>query len=222
LDADLKRLTNARGTERQSEFERLLDSYRPRLRRMIGLRLDRRVLGRVDESDVIQDAFLEATARLDNYLEKPEIPFFLWIRFLASQRVIQLHRQHLGAEVRRVGRELSLGRGDYLGATSQGIAVQIAARDPSPSTVAAREESLAQIERGLEEMDPVDREVLALRHFEQLTNGEVASVLGLSFGTASKRYLRAIVRLREMLKPPTGSTPPTPPTGSTPRRGDRA
>ncbi|MEM7232201.1 MAG: sigma-70 family RNA polymerase sigma factor [Planctomycetota bacterium] len=199
-DPDLEQLSGA-GEQRGQIFERLLESYRPRLRRMIGLRLDRRVRTRVDESDVMQDAFVEVTRRLESFLERPEMPFFVWVRFIAVERVIQLHRKHLGAEGRTVDREFRLSPRNQLEATSEAIVARLISAEPSPSSVAMNEEARARVVDAIEEMDPMDREVLALRHFEQLTNGEVAEVLGLSIGTASKRYLRALDRLRSVLAP---------------------
>src|SRR4051794_35566418 len=96
-------------------FGAILEAYRPRLRRMVALRLDPRLLGRIDPSDVIQEAYLEASARLAEYLQKPVMPFFLWLRFLADQKVVTLHRHHLGTQMRDVGREVSLYRGPLPG-----------------------------------------------------------------------------------------------------------
>jgi RNA polymerase sigma-70 factor (ECF subfamily) len=174
----------------------LFERHRPRLRRMVLLRLDRRAQGRIDASDVIQDAFLEATRRLEAYLEDPRMPFYLWLRFLTAQKLLQLHRRHLGAEVRDAGREISLYRGTMPGATSAALAEQLVSRQSSPSQAAIRVEMKARLQEALDAMDPDDREVLALRQFEGLTNRQAAAVLGLGEAAASQRYVRSLQRLK--------------------------
>jgi RNA polymerase sigma-70 factor, ECF subfamily len=174
----------------------LFERHRPRLRRMVFLRLDRRAQGRIDASDVIQDAFLEATRRLEAYLEDPRMPFYLWLRFLTAQKLLQLHRRHLGAEVRDAGREISLYRGTMPGATSAALAEQLVSRQSSPSQAAIRVEMKARLQEALDAMDPDDREVLALRQFEGLTNRQAAAVLGLGEAAASQRYVRSLQRLK--------------------------
>jgi RNA polymerase sigma-70 factor, ECF subfamily len=183
----------------QAAWGALLVRSRGRLRRMVALRLDRRLQGRVDPSDIIQEAYIDASARLAEYARQPDMPFFLWLRFLTGQRLLRVHRQHLGAEMRDVAREVSLYRGALPAATSAALAAQLLGRDTRPSEAAVRAERSIRLQEALNSMDPLDREVLALRHFEQLSNGEAAGVLGLQESAAAKRYVRALKRLRLIL-----------------------
>jgi RNA polymerase sigma-70 factor (ECF subfamily) len=177
----------------------LLQQHRDRLHRMVGLRLDRRLQGRIDPSDVIQEASLEAAARLAEYVRNPTMPFFLWLRLLTGQRLAILHRRHLGARMRDAGREVALHRGGLPEATSVALAAQLLGKDTRPSEAAVRAERKIRLQDALNGMDALDREVLALRHFEQLTTAEAAQVLGITPAAAGKRYLRALERLREIL-----------------------
>ena len=183
----------------QAAWGALLVRSRDRLRRMVALRLDRRLQGRVDPSDIIQEAYIDASARLAEYARQPDMPFFLWLRFLTGQRLLRVHRQHLGAEMRDVAREVSLYRGALPAATSAALAAQLLGRDTRPSEAAVRAERSIRLQEALNSMEPLDREVLALRHFEQLSNGEAARVLGLQESAAAKRYVRALKRLRLIL-----------------------
>jgi RNA polymerase sigma-70 factor (ECF subfamily) len=183
----------------QAAWGALLVRSRDRLRRMVALRLDRRLQGRVDPSDIIQEAYIDASARLAEYARQPDMPFFLWLRFLTGQRLLRVHRQHLGAEMRDVAREVSLYRGALPAATSAALAAQLLGRDTRPSEAAVRAERSIRLQEALNSMDPLDREVLALRHFEQLSNAEAARVLGLQEPAAAKRYVRALKRLRLIL-----------------------
>jgi RNA polymerase sigma-70 factor (ECF subfamily) len=177
----------------------LFARYRDRLRRMVKLRLDRRLQGRVDASDVLQDAYLDAARRAADYAANPTMPFFLWLRFLTGQRLLMVHRQHLGARMRDVGQEVSLYRGALPQASSLSLAAQLLGRITSPSLAAVRAEMQIKLQEALNGMDPLDREVLTLRHFEELSNGETAAVLGIQKSAASNRYIRALKRLKEVL-----------------------
>jgi RNA polymerase sigma-70 factor (ECF subfamily) len=177
----------------------LLEQHRQRLRRMIALRLDQRLQGRIDASDVIQEAYLEASTRLEEYLRQPTMPFYLWLRFLTGQKLLELHRHHLGAQMRDAGREVSLYRGSLPATSSAALAAQLLGHGTQPSEAAVRAERKIRLQEALNNLDPLDREVLALRHFEQLTTPEVAQILGIKEGAASKRYLRALGRLKEVL-----------------------
>ena len=192
------RLRRAAEGDRQAWAD-LLNAHRPRLRRMVALRLDRRLQGRLDPSDVIQEAYLDATAGLAEYAARAEMPFFLWLRWLTGMRLTTLHRKHLGCQVRDAAREVSLERGAMPGATSAVLAAQLLGRDTRPSVAAIRAERQRRLQEALNAMDPVDREVLVLRHFEELTNAEVARELGLQESAASKRYIRALRKLKEIL-----------------------
>lgn len=175
-------------------WDELLARHRDRLHRAVNFRLDRRLRGRVDASDVIQEACLEAHERLPEYLAKPTMPIHLWLRFLVGQRLLIIHRQHLGTAMRDAGRERA-----WPDSTADGLAEHLMAAGPSPSEDAARAEAQAYLRQALDAMDPFDREVLTLRHFEQLSNIEVALLLGIEASAASKRYLRALSRLQEIL-----------------------
>lgn len=177
----------------------LFSVFRERLKHMIEFRLDRRLRGRIDASDVLQEAYIDAAQRLRHYLHKPEMSFFLWLRQITTQRLIDLHRRHLDAGKRNAKREVSITRNDLSGATSASMAFQLAAHFTSPSQLAIRAEMLEQLQESLDRMDAIDREVLALRHFEELTNNEVAEVLGLTKAAASNRYVRALSRLKVVL-----------------------
>jgi RNA polymerase sigma-70 factor (ECF subfamily) len=166
---------------------------------MVALRLDQRVQGRVDASDVIQDAYLEAWTRLGEYVRQPTMPFFLWLRFLVGQKVLALHRHHLGREMRAAGREVSLYRGALPEASSAALAAQLLGHDTRPSEAALRIELRIRLQEALNQMDAVDREVIALRHFEQLSRAETAQVLGMRESAVSKRYVRALERLKGIL-----------------------
>jgi RNA polymerase sigma-70 factor (ECF subfamily) len=177
----------------------LLALHEERLRHLIGLRLDRRLKGRIDPADVLQETYLEALARLPEYLNNPPMPFFLWLRFLTGQKLMQLHRHHLGARMRAAGREVSLYGGALPETSSAVLAARLVSQETRPSAAAIRAEMKACLQQALDRMDPLDREVLALRHFEQLTNAETARVLSLHESAASKRYVRALKRLKDIL-----------------------
>jgi RNA polymerase sigma-70 factor (ECF subfamily) len=185
--------------EDPKRFGAMLEDLRPRLRRMVALRLDPRLHGRIDPSDVIQDTYLEASARLAEYVQKPTMPFFLWLRFLAGQKLVTLHRHHLGRQMRDADREVSLYRGRLPETSSAALAAHLLGRETRPSEVAVRAELKIRLQEALNTMDPLDREVLALRHFEQLSLAETAEVLKLTESGASRRHLRALKRLKEIL-----------------------
>jgi RNA polymerase sigma-70 factor (ECF subfamily) len=178
----------------------LLTRHQARLRAMVALRLDHRLQGRIDPSDVIQEAYLDATRQLAAYLKDPSIPFYLWLRLITGQRLLALHRHHLGIQARDAGREVSLYRGALPEASSAALAAQLLGHGSRPSEAAMRAERSLRLQAALNTMDPLDREVLALRHFEQLSNTETAQVMGLRDSAASKRYVRALQRLKDILK----------------------
>ena len=178
----------------------LISIYRPRLKRMIEFRLDRRLRGRVDPSDVFQEAYLDATKRVTHFVEKPELPFLVWLRQITLQRMIEFHRRHIQVKKRDARAERSLDRGNLGYGTSVSLASQLVGQLTSPSQLLMRVELMQQVEESLDSMDPVDREVLALRHFEELSNNEVAEILGITKAGASNRYVRALARLRTILE----------------------
>jgi RNA polymerase sigma-70 factor (ECF subfamily) len=197
----------------------LFDRHRERLRRMVQVRLDRRLQGRLDPSDVLQEAFLEVARGLAAYLRNPVLPFFLWMRFLTGMKLHALHRHHLGTKARDAGREVSLYRGALPQASSGSLAAQLLGRHTTPSQAAVRAELQLRVQEALNGMDPLDREVLALRHFEQLSNAEAAQVLGVSEAAASKRFVRALKRLKAILTDVPG--PPDLPPGAVRGKGAR-
>ncbi len=178
----------------------LFARHRERLRRMIRLRLDRRLQGRIDSSDVLQEAYLEVARRAGEYIAQPAMPPFLWLRFLTSQTLLALHRHHLKVQMRDAGQEVSLRRRATPQANSACLAEMLLGRLTSPTRAARRAEMQRKLQEILNAMEPLDREVLALRHFEELSNGEAAQVLGLSKTAASNRYIRALERLKEKLE----------------------
>jgi RNA polymerase sigma-70 factor (ECF subfamily) len=183
----------------QQALADLFARYRERLRRMVKLRLDRRLQGRIDASDVLQEAFIDVARRAPEYAANPTMPFFLWLRLLTGQRLLMVHRQHFGTKMRDVGQEVSLYRGALPQASSVSLAAQLLGRMTSPSLAAVRAEMQLKLQEALNSMDPIDREVLTLRHFEELSNTETAAVLGLQKAAASNRYIRALKRLKEVL-----------------------
>jgi RNA polymerase sigma-70 factor (ECF subfamily) len=177
----------------------LLARHEGRLRRLIAFRLDQRLQGRLDPSDVLQEAALEAWRHLADYLRQPGLPFFLWLRGIAGNKLRELHRHHLGTQMRDARREVSLYRGTLPETTSAALAAQLLGHQTRPSEAAIRAEVKLRLQEALNGMDPLDREVLALRHFEQLTPAETARVLGIKEKAAGMRYLRALKRLKEIL-----------------------
>ena len=174
--------------------------HRKRLTQILSLRIDKRVRGRFDPSDVVQDTFVEAVARLPGYAgetQEKRMPVFLWVRFLAVQKLLQLHRRHFRKQ-RDPGREISIQRNSYPEATSAVLVDALAGNLTSPSQAAVRAETKAELEKALNSMKAIDREVLVLRHFEHLSGVETALVLDLEVSTASKRYVHAIERLAKI------------------------
>jgi RNA polymerase sigma-70 factor (ECF subfamily) len=183
--------------------ERLWARHREPLRRMIGLRLDRAIGRRVDASDVVQDVLLEASRRLADYLRNPSLPFHLWLRQIARDRMIDEHRRHRVAARRSLDRERPLASPEF--ADRSGFDLAAGLRDPglTPAAASLRRELERRFRLALDELEEDDREILLLRHFEGLTNSEAAQSLGLSEPAAGMRHLRALRKLRARL----GETP---------------
>jgi RNA polymerase sigma-70 factor, ECF subfamily len=174
--------------------------YRDRLWRMLYVRMDRRMTSRATPDDVLQEAFLDVARRIGEYLAEPSVPFYVWLRFLTVQRMNMIQRAHLGAQRRDVTQEVSVPEPGFVLASAESMAGQLVGHMTSPSQAAMRHELQDRLRAALEEMDPLDREVLALRHFEEMSNNDVAALLGISKDAASKRHVRALVRLRDILK----------------------
>ncbi len=199
-ESELKRLIDQAVAGDESAMAELFDKHRQRLKQVVQLRLDRRVQGRLDASDVLQDAYVDAWKGLSQYTSNPVLPFYLWLRMITCRKMHALHRTHLEAQVRDARREVSLKPAEGPEATSEFMAAQLLGGLTSPSQAALREELQGQLQDALNGMDPMDREMLALRHFEQLGNAEAAQVLGIDSSAASNRYVRALERLKHILE----------------------
>jgi RNA polymerase sigma-70 factor, ECF subfamily len=169
--------------------------YHDRLKRMV-----HRLAGRVDDSDVLQEALVEVARKLPGYVQEPRLPLFLWMRHLTALKLTEVHRRHLGTQLRDADREVTLHRGGLPLADSVSLAAQLLGTLTTPSQAAIKAETRLLVQEALNGMDPIDREVLALKHFEQLSTTEIAEVMGLSKAGAGSRYLRAIKRLRAILE----------------------
>lgn len=191
---------------------RLLEHHREALRRVVQLRLDRALVRRVDASDIVQDVMLEAHARLQEYFRDPKMPFHLWLRHLAKDRMIDMHRQHRGAQRRSLDREQSLASPAFADQSSFDLASRLQDDELTPAAASIRRELETRFLAALDQLDEEDREILLMRHFEHLGNSEVAQALGLSTAAAGMRHLRALRRLRSIL-----GEPPLPRGGKMPR-----
>jgi RNA polymerase sigma-70 factor (ECF subfamily) len=174
--------------------DRLLERYRPYLRRLIELRLDPRMRARVDPSDVVQEAQLEAVRRLDDYLKRPPMPFRLWLRQIAYDRLLMLRRHHVRAARRTVERDVPLPD-----QSSLQLVRPLLANGSTPSQRLIQQEFVSRVRQAVSQLPEGDREVLVLRNLEGLSNQEAAQVLGIDPATASRRYGRAVIRLRAIL-----------------------
>ena len=173
---------------------------------MVEFRLDARLRGRVEAEDVLQEAYLDAGKRVRHFADDTSKSFFIWLRMVVTQTLIDIHRRHLGAQMRDAGREAAKPSAPFSQATSFSLAASLLGRFTSPTLAARRAEMAEQLRMALEDMDPIDREVLALRHFEELTNSEVAEELGIQQKAASIRYVRALRRLKDILAEVPGFT----------------
>jgi RNA polymerase sigma-70 factor (ECF subfamily) len=179
--------------------ERLLEVHREPLRRMVGLRLDPALAGRVDASDIVQDVMLEVSQRLADYLRRPQMPFHLWIRHIARDHMIDAHRRHRQARRRSLDREQPIVPAALADQSSLELAGQFLDRELTPATAAVRHELQRRMQEAVAGLDEDDREIILMRHYEQLSNQEVATALGLTEAAASMRHLRAVRRLRAAL-----------------------
>jgi RNA polymerase sigma-70 factor, ECF subfamily len=179
---------------------RLFEHYRPRLERMLWSRMGQEVASRFDAADVLQEVYLDATQQIGGYIREPRVDVYVWLRALTWQRLAKFREQHVEAQRRSVHREIS-----SLSLSSFVAVAQLLAGDTSPTQAAVREEVRAQLEAALARLPESDREVLVLRHFEDLSNHEVAQVLAVSDSAATMRYGRALFRLKELLLEDTNS-----------------
>lgn len=197
--ADIRDLIERARAGDADALDAIFTRHRERLRRMIDMRLDMRLRARLDASDVLQEAYLEVVQRLEEYLRDPKLPLFLWLRLVVGQRLMKLHRDHLGAQMRDASREVSLFREAMPEASSQALAAQLLGKHTSPTEAAIRAERALRLQEAINSLDPIDREILSLRHFEHLDRAEAAQVLGIAESAAAKRYVRALKRLHDIL-----------------------
>lgn len=197
-------LLAAAGDGNATAVNRLLDRHREALRRMVELRMDQTLRRRVDASDIVQDVLIEANRRLTEYLANPGLPFHLWLRHIARDRVIDTHRRHRVASKRSMDREQPQTAAG-LDRSSLDLIAQLQDPEMTPAAAATWRELERRFFAALDQLEEHDREVLLMRHFEQLSNQDVAAALGLTEPAAGMRYLRAMRRLRTLLAEPTGA-----------------
>jgi RNA polymerase sigma-70 factor (ECF subfamily) len=193
-------LLAAAGNGDEGALAILVERHRDRLERMVQLRMDRRLQGRVDPADVVQEAYLAVRGKFPQYSAEPRLPFFLWLRLEVGQKLVDVHRFHLGTQMRDAGQEVSLHRGALPQVTSLSLAEHLLGKLTSASRAAMRVELKLRVQEALNSMDPHDREVLILRHFEELSNAEAAQVLGIKPSAAVNRYVRALRRLKDVFQ----------------------
>lgn len=187
------------GQGKPEAVNRLLERHRTALRKLVQVRLDRKIARRVDASDVVQDVLLEASDRLKEYLADPRMPFHLWLRHLAKDRMIDMHRRHRGAQRRSLDRERSLTSPEFGDQSSFDLASQLVGSELTPAAASIRHELEQRFLTALDQLDADDRDILLMRHFEHLGNSEAAEALGLSAAAAGMRHLRALRKLRAVL-----------------------
>jgi RNA polymerase sigma-70 factor (ECF subfamily) len=187
--------------------DKLLGEFRAPLRQVVELRLDPAVARRVDASDIVQDVLIEANQRLAEYLKKPDMPFHLWLRHLAQDRIIDTHRRHRLAQRRSVDREQPIARPAWADESSVSLVAQLIDTERTPTSEAIRLELQRRLNAAIDQLTDDDREIILMRHHEGLSNQDVAGALGLTEAAASMRYLRALRRLRTVLVPEGGSEP---------------
>jgi RNA polymerase sigma-70 factor (ECF subfamily) len=193
-------LLEAARTGNEDTLAVLFERNRDRLERMVQLRMDRRLQGRVDPADVVQDAYLAARAKFPPSSADPRLPFFLWLRMEVGQKLVDVHRFHLGTKMRDAGQEVSLHHGALPQVSSLSLAEQLLGKLTTASKAAMRAELKIRVQEALNSMDGHDREVLILRHFEELSNSEAAQVLGIKPSAAVNRYVRALKRLKDVFQ----------------------
>lgn len=199
-DQTQKLLNDAR-TGNPAAVDQLLGEFREPLRQVVGMRLDPVLARRVDASDIVQDVLLEANQRLIEYLKSPGMPFHLWLRHLAQDRIIDTHRRHRQAQRRSIDREQSIQKPAWSDESSVQLAAQLIDGEHTPASAAIRTELQRRLNGALAELNEDDRDIILMRHHEQLSNQDVAATLGLTEAAASMRYLRSLRKLRAVLVP---------------------
>jgi RNA polymerase sigma-70 factor (ECF subfamily) len=188
-------------TDDDGAVDRLLGEFRDPLRRMVDLRLDPALARRIDASDIVQDVMIEASQRLRDYLKKPDMPFHLWLRHLAQDRIIDAHRRHRGAQRRSIDREQTIAKPAWAEDSSASLVSQLVDTERTPATEAIRAELERKLTAAVNQLPDGDRDMILMRHTEQLSNQDVAKALGLTEAAASMRYLRSLRRLKQILVP---------------------
>jgi RNA polymerase sigma-70 factor (ECF subfamily) len=194
---DTEELINRTSRGDEAARHDLLEHYRDYLRRMVAVRLDRRLAARVDPSDVVQETLIEANRRLEEYLNDRPIPFFAWLRQIAGGRLMENHRLHITSGKRSVTTEVT--GFELPDESSYALAQMMLADESSPSDRLIRKEQQEQIRKTVAGLPSKDREVLVMRHLEQLSTAEIAGTLGISEGAVKARLVRAIIRVRAAL-----------------------
>lgn len=196
-ESETEDLIRRAGDGETAATEELFVKHRDRLRQMIAVRMDPRLAARVDPSDIVQETLVEASRKLPEYLQDQPLPFYPWLRQIAWDRLVDLHRRHVQAQKRAVGRES--WRQMLPDRSTMALADRLLASGTTPSGHFLREELRDRMQAALAELPPRDREVLVLRHLEQLSTCEIASVMGMKEGAVKTRHLRALQRLRGLL-----------------------
>ena len=184
-------LDRIRSGDREA-LNKLFDEHRPYLRRLVELRMAQKLKVRVDPSDVVQETQIEATRRIEDYLQRCPMSFRVWLRQTANEQIMMMCRRHMGAQRRSVEREVSLPNH-----SSVALARQL--MNSGPSKEMRRRELASSVHKAVDRLSEADREILLMRNFEELSNQEAAEALGIDSVAASKRYGRALVRLRDIL-----------------------
>lgn len=183
-----------------SAINQLLDRHRNSLRQLVRMRLDHKIQKRVDVSDVVQDVLVEANRRLQKYLADPIMPFHLWLRQIAKDRIIDAHRRHRVSAKRSVDREQQMVAPRGYDQSSIHLASILGDSKLTPAAAALQKEMARKVEQAIAELDEKDCEIIVMRHYEHLSNQEIGQILGLTGPAASMRYLRAIRRLKQVLQ----------------------
>jgi len=199
-DDQTESLLSAARSGDSGAVNRLLEKHRGPVRRLVEMRLDRKVRRRVDVSDVVQEVMIDANSRLQKYLDNPAMAFHLWVRQIASDRIIDTYRRHRASAKRNMDREQPMSVPGPADQSTIELAAAILDPELTPAAAATQREVAEQIERVIQQLNEQDREVILMRHYEHLSNQEVAEVLALTAPAASMRYLRAIRRMRELLE----------------------
>lgn len=200
MDARLQELKLRIQAGDQSALGPIFELFRQRLRTVIRMRFNSRVRRREDESDILQESYFAAANDLPRYAKKPKVPIYVWLRGIVQQRLVDAHRKHLHCQKRSLDQEISINRTPWPETDSSSVANQLVSDLGTPSFLASNEELWLTLQTIMEELDPIDREIIALRHLEGLKSSEVAAVLEINQSTASTRYLRALKKLKDGLE----------------------